>query len=96
MLKTKRIQMHKRAKTNKAISGKYVIDKSDTEDNPCVIKNINIFQHSIDQTNDRDRHEEVQILRKIKVAEERENTITNEVEAIQETQQAENDDTATE
>eukprot|EP00972_Heterocapsa_arctica_P079398 11702179-Heterocapsa_arctica.AAC.1 len=33
MLKAKQIQMHKRAKTNKAILDKDVIDKSDTEYN---------------------------------------------------------------
>eukprot|EP00972_Heterocapsa_arctica_P037261 5484193-Heterocapsa_arctica.AAC.1 len=93
MLKAKQIQMHSRAKTNKARLGKYVIDKSDIEDNSGVIKNSRIFQKSIDEKNDRDRQEEVQRLNKIKVAEDREKRRTNKVKTIQETQQAENDDT---
>eukprot|EP00972_Heterocapsa_arctica_P090033 13283044-Heterocapsa_arctica.AAC.1 len=85
--------MHKRAKTNKAKLGQYVIDKSDTEDNSCVIKDIKIFQHSIDEKNDRDRQEEVQRLNQIKVAEEREKKTTSEVNTLQETQRAEKVDT---
>eukprot|EP00972_Heterocapsa_arctica_P034818 5126097-Heterocapsa_arctica.AAC.1 len=48
------------------------LDKSDTEDNTGVINNIKIYQNSIDQRNDRDRHEENQLLKIINVIEERE------------------------
>eukprot|EP00972_Heterocapsa_arctica_P083355 12283329-Heterocapsa_arctica.AAC.1 len=95
MLKAKQIQLHNRAKTNKARFGKCIIDKSDTQDNSCVIKKFKIFQNNIDQTNDRDRHEEVQSLSKIKVVDESEKNITNEVVALQEIQ-AERDDTVSE
>eukprot|EP00972_Heterocapsa_arctica_P019656 2900573-Heterocapsa_arctica.AAC.1 len=89
MLKTQQIQTHKRAETNKAILEEEIIDKRDTEDKPCVIKNIKIFQNSIDHNNDRDRHEEHQRLNKIKAVEERENNKTNKIETLQEIQQAE-------
>eukprot|EP00972_Heterocapsa_arctica_P090815 13399533-Heterocapsa_arctica.AAC.1 len=60
MLKAKQIQMHKRAKTVKARLETYVIDKSDTEDNSEVFRNIKIFQNSIDEKNKRDIQEEEQ------------------------------------
>eukprot|EP00972_Heterocapsa_arctica_P011505 1686370-Heterocapsa_arctica.AAC.1 len=75
MLKAKQIQSHKTIKTSKARQKhseeeyttedkleEEIIDKSYTEDNSCVMKNIKIYQNSIDQKHDRDRHEENHIL----------------------------------
>eukprot|EP00972_Heterocapsa_arctica_P053759 7918370-Heterocapsa_arctica.AAC.1 len=78
MLKANQIHMHKRAKTNKARLDNYVIETSDTEDNSGVIKNIRIFQHSIDEKHKRDMQEEVQRFNHIKIAEEKENNIIDE------------------
>eukprot|EP00972_Heterocapsa_arctica_P110126 16215937-Heterocapsa_arctica.AAC.1 len=70
--------MHKRAKTNKAILAKYVIDKSDTEYNSEVIKHFNIFQNSIDDKNKRDSQEEDQRWTNTKIAERKEQDIIEE------------------
>eukprot|EP00972_Heterocapsa_arctica_P038968 5740605-Heterocapsa_arctica.AAC.1 len=77
MLKAKQIQSHKRVKTSKVKQThseedergedrleEETSDNSDTEGNSCVMKNIKIYQNSIDQTYDRDRHEENQRLEK--------------------------------
>eukprot|EP00972_Heterocapsa_arctica_P092792 13685034-Heterocapsa_arctica.AAC.1 len=50
MLKAKQIQMHKRDKTVKTRQGSGVADKSGTEYNSEVTKNIKIFQNSINET----------------------------------------------
>eukprot|EP00972_Heterocapsa_arctica_P063550 9379165-Heterocapsa_arctica.AAC.1 len=56
------------------------------------MKNINIYQNNIDQKYDRDRHEETHKLERAKAFEEREKTITNDIDTQQEIQQAERDD----
>eukprot|EP00972_Heterocapsa_arctica_P028403 4176029-Heterocapsa_arctica.AAC.1 len=68
--------MHKRAKTDEArLENKQVIDKSDTEYNSEMIKNIKILKNSIDEKNKRDIQEEEQRLNNIKIAEKKENNI---------------------
>eukprot|EP00972_Heterocapsa_arctica_P009747 1434203-Heterocapsa_arctica.AAC.1 len=70
--------MHKRAKTNKARLDTYVIDKSGTEYTSEVIQNIKVFQQNIDENNKRDIQEEDQRLNNIKIAEKKENNISEE------------------
>eukprot|EP00972_Heterocapsa_arctica_P053665 7906492-Heterocapsa_arctica.AAC.1 len=100
MLKAKQIQSHKIIKTSKARQKhceeedkaedrleEETIDKNDTEDNSCVMKNVNIYQNSIDQKADRGRHEENQRLERAKALEERENNKTNKIDTHEEIQQ---------
>eukprot|EP00972_Heterocapsa_arctica_P087972 12971374-Heterocapsa_arctica.AAC.1 len=83
MLNAKQIQSHKRVTTNKARQKHTVeednpedrpeeepIDKSETDTTVCVEKNINMYQHNIDQSYHRDRQV-------AKAEEERETNITN-------------------
>eukprot|EP00972_Heterocapsa_arctica_P099968 14742205-Heterocapsa_arctica.AAC.1 len=109
MLKARQIQSHNRSKTNKARQKhseeedkaehrleEEAIDKSDTEDNSCVMNNINIYTNSIDQKDDRDRHEENQRLERADNFEERENKITKQIDTHEEVQHVESDDTKAE
>eukprot|EP00972_Heterocapsa_arctica_P106075 15624324-Heterocapsa_arctica.AAC.1 len=109
MLKAKQIQSHKRINPNKSKQthaeeyyqaedrlDEEPIDKSDTEYISCVMKNIRIYQNSIDQTDDRDRHEERQQVERAKALEETENQISNKIDTHDDIQQTEREDRQTE
>eukprot|EP00972_Heterocapsa_arctica_P018758 2773700-Heterocapsa_arctica.AAC.1 len=72
MLKAKQIQTHKREQIVKARQGSVTADKSDTEDNSEVTKNIKMFQNGINEKNKRDAQEREQTLNNNKTAEKKE------------------------
>eukprot|EP00972_Heterocapsa_arctica_P030590 4502523-Heterocapsa_arctica.AAC.1 len=110
MLKAKQIQSHKIIKTSKARQKhseeednteyrfeEETIDKSDTEDNSCVMKKSTSIKLTLTRKMiGTDTKNTIRILERAKAVEEREHNITNQIDTNQDIQQTERDDTETE